>query len=126
MRVGWYLTYNLSLRDLEEMMADRGLRVDHSTRRRWAVHVSPRPLECFHQRKRSVGLSYPLRIRPAMISGPRPRPPKSTRSPLRSYQVSTCQKPMAQCLKSTRVDTIQHRVCSMTASTTMTIRFGPM
>jgi putative transposase len=27
--VGWYLAYNLSLRDLEEMMAERGLCVDH-------------------------------------------------------------------------------------------------
>lgn len=29
--VRWYLAYNLSLRDLEEMMAERGIRVDHST-----------------------------------------------------------------------------------------------
>ena len=29
--VRWYLAYNLSLRDLEEMMAERGLSVDHST-----------------------------------------------------------------------------------------------
>jgi hypothetical protein len=29
--VRWYLAYNLSLRDLEEMMAERGLTVDHST-----------------------------------------------------------------------------------------------
>jgi len=27
----WYLAYNLCLRDVEEMMADRGLSVDHST-----------------------------------------------------------------------------------------------
>lgn len=29
--VRWYLAYSLSLRDLEEMMAERGLHVDHST-----------------------------------------------------------------------------------------------
>jgi transposase-like protein len=29
--VRWYVPYNLSLRDLEEMMAERGLSVDHST-----------------------------------------------------------------------------------------------
>lgn len=29
--VRWYLAYKLSLRDLEEMMAERGIRVDHST-----------------------------------------------------------------------------------------------
>ena len=29
--VRWYLAYNLSRRDLEEMLAERGIRVDHST-----------------------------------------------------------------------------------------------
>ena len=29
--VRWYLRYPLSYRNLEEMMAERGLRVDHST-----------------------------------------------------------------------------------------------
>jgi hypothetical protein len=29
--VRWYLRYSLSSRDLEEMMAERGLCVDHST-----------------------------------------------------------------------------------------------
>ncbi|SFL15740.1 hypothetical protein SAMN04488498_14228 [Mesorhizobium albiziae] len=31
----WYLAYNLSLRELEEMIAERGLSVDHSTVHRW-------------------------------------------------------------------------------------------
>ncbi len=31
--VRWYLACNLSLRDLEEMMAERRIRVDHSTSR---------------------------------------------------------------------------------------------
>lgn len=52
--VRWYLAYNLSLRDLEEMMAERGLSVDHSTIHRWAVHFSPQLLERFNRRKRSV------------------------------------------------------------------------
>ena len=29
--IRWYLAYNLSLRDQEEMMAERGIHVDHST-----------------------------------------------------------------------------------------------
>lgn len=29
--VRWYLAYGLSLRDLEEMMAERNIQVDHST-----------------------------------------------------------------------------------------------
>jgi transposase-like protein len=52
--VRWYLAYNLSLRDLEEMMAERGLSVDHSTVHRWVVHFSPQLLEHFNRRKRAV------------------------------------------------------------------------
>lgn len=52
--VRWYLAYNLSLRDLEEMMAERGIHVDHSTVHRWVVHFSPLLLERFNRRKRSV------------------------------------------------------------------------
>ena len=39
--VRWYLRYPLSYRDLEEMMAERGLCVDHSTIARWVLHYAP-------------------------------------------------------------------------------------
>ena len=39
--VRWYLRYCLSYRDLEEMMAERGVSVDHSTIARWVLHFSP-------------------------------------------------------------------------------------
>jgi transposase, IS6 family len=39
--VRWYLRYPLSYRDLEEMMAERGLAVDHSTVARWVLHYGP-------------------------------------------------------------------------------------
>ncbi|WP_027161682.1 IS6 family transposase [Mesorhizobium sp. WSM1293] len=52
--VRWYLAYNLSLRDLEEMMAERGITVDHTTIHRWAVRFSPLLLEGFNRRKRAV------------------------------------------------------------------------
>ena len=52
--VRWYLSYGLSLRDLEEMIAERGIRVDHSTIHRWVLHFSARLLETFHARKRPV------------------------------------------------------------------------
>jgi transposase-like protein len=39
--VRWYLRYPLRYRDLEEMMAERGLEVDHSTIARWVLHYSP-------------------------------------------------------------------------------------
>src|SRR6266478_7291654 len=37
----WYLRYPLSYRDLEEMMTERGLSVDHSTIARWVLHYGP-------------------------------------------------------------------------------------
>lgn len=37
----WYLRYSLSYRDLEEMMTERGLSVDHSTIARWVLRYAP-------------------------------------------------------------------------------------
>jgi transposase, IS6 family len=39
--VRWYLRYCLTLRDLEEMMMERGLAVDHSTIGRWVLRYAP-------------------------------------------------------------------------------------
>ena len=39
--VRWYLRYSLSYRDLKEMMAKRGLAVDHSTEWRWVQRDAP-------------------------------------------------------------------------------------
>ena len=41
MAVRWYVAYSLSYRDIEELMAERGVSVDHSTVNRWVVHYSP-------------------------------------------------------------------------------------
>jgi IS6 family transposase len=39
--VRWYLRYCLTLRDLEELMLERGLTVDHSTIGRWILRYAP-------------------------------------------------------------------------------------
>jgi transposase, IS6 family len=39
--VRWYLRYALSYRDLEELMAERGLSVDHTTIYRWVQRYAP-------------------------------------------------------------------------------------
>ena len=39
--VRWYLRYALSYRDLEEMMSERGLSLDHTTIYRWVQHCAP-------------------------------------------------------------------------------------
>ncbi|CAG9271514.1 hypothetical protein PUN4_650004 [Paraburkholderia unamae] len=57
MCVRWYVAYGLSLRNLEEMMAERGIDVDHSTVHRWAIKLLPVPEKAFRRRKRAVGRS---------------------------------------------------------------------
>src|SRR6202453_4924040 len=39
--VRWYLRYSLSLRDVEELLEERGLNVDHTTVWRWVQHYGP-------------------------------------------------------------------------------------
>jgi hypothetical protein len=41
MAVGWYLHFSLSYRDVEELLAERGLLVDHVTVWRWVQRYAP-------------------------------------------------------------------------------------
>ena len=41
MAVGWYLRFSLSYRDVEELLAERGLRADHVTVWRWVQRYAP-------------------------------------------------------------------------------------
>jgi putative transposase len=54
--VRWYVAYPLSYRQLEEMMQERGVAVDHSTINRWVLRYAPQLEAAFH-RKRSGGHS---------------------------------------------------------------------
>jgi transposase-like protein len=56
--VRWYLAYNLSLRNLEEMMAERCISVDHATVGRWVIRYSPELLDRFNLRKRAVSRKW--------------------------------------------------------------------
>ena len=53
-----YVAYPLSLRHLEEMMAERGVSVDHSTMHRWAIKLLPVLEKAFRRCKRPVGKSW--------------------------------------------------------------------
>lgn len=50
--VRWYVAYSLSYRNLEEMMRERGVPVDHSTINRWVVHYSPLLEEIFRKKQK--------------------------------------------------------------------------
>ena len=39
--IRWYLRYKLSYRDIEELIAERGIDVDHSTINRWTHRYAP-------------------------------------------------------------------------------------
>ena len=56
--VRWYAAYALSLRNLEEMMAERGVQVDHATVHRWALKILPVWATVFRRRKHPVSRSW--------------------------------------------------------------------
>ena len=53
--VRWYCAYPLSYRNIEEMMTERGLKIDHSTLNRWVVHYAPKLEKAFHKKKKQPG-----------------------------------------------------------------------
>ena len=56
--VHWYSAYPLSLRHIEEMMAERGVFVDHASVHRWSIKILPVLAAVFRRRKRPVGISW--------------------------------------------------------------------
>jgi putative transposase len=56
--VRWYAAYSLIFRNIEEMMAERGVLVDHSTLHRWSMKMLPVLTAMFRRRKRPVGRSW--------------------------------------------------------------------
>jgi putative transposase len=56
--VRWYVAYSLSLRNLEEMMAERGIEVDHSSVHRWVIKLVPLFEKAFRRIKRPAGKSW--------------------------------------------------------------------
>ena len=53
--VRWYLRYNLSHRDFEELLAERGVEVDHVTLFRWVQRFAPVLAEAARQCRHRVG-----------------------------------------------------------------------
>jgi putative transposase len=58
--VRWYVAYPISYRQLEEMMGERGVAVDHSTLNRWVIKYAPEFEKVFRRRQRFVGRSWRL------------------------------------------------------------------
>ena len=56
--IRWYLRYKLSYRDIEELIAERGIDVDHSTLNRWVIKYAPLLVTAARNHKRSVGVRW--------------------------------------------------------------------
>ncbi len=53
--VRWYLRYGLSYRDVEELLAERGIEVDHVTIYRWVQKFTPLLIDAARPCRHSVG-----------------------------------------------------------------------
>ena len=67
--VRWYAAYPLRFRQIEEMMSERGVFVDHSTLHRWSIKMLRVLTATFRRRKRPVGRSWRMDETYVKISG---------------------------------------------------------
>jgi len=56
--VRWYVAHPVSYRQLEEMMQERGVAVDHATLNRWVITYAPEFENQFRRRQQPVGKSW--------------------------------------------------------------------
>ena len=60
--VRWYLRFGLSYRDVEELLAERGIDVDHVTLYRWAQRFTPMLIDAArHAAMRSARVGSQMR-----------------------------------------------------------------
>ena len=55
MAMRWYLRFGLSCRDLEELLAERGIEVDHVSLYRWVQHFTPLVVDAARPCRHAVG-----------------------------------------------------------------------
>jgi hypothetical protein len=97
--VRWYLRYSLSLRDVEELLEERGLKVDHTTVWRWVQCYSPELEQRLRKHRKATNRSWRVdetyvrvKVVGATCTGPSiPRVPTS---------ISSCQRCVTQMLPS--------------------------
>ena len=83
--VRWYLRYGLSYRYVEELLAERGVAVDHVSVYRWVQRFTPEFIEAARPARRAPGdrwfvdETYLKDCRPLDLSVPSGRPARSGR-----------------------------------------------
>jgi putative transposase len=58
--IRWYVAYPISYRQVEEMMEERGVKVDHATLNRWVLKYVPLLEQNFRMRKYPIGPTWRL------------------------------------------------------------------
>src|ERR1700724_3223897 len=56
--VGWYLRFSLSYRDVEELLAERGVHADHVTVWRWVQRYAPELQRCLRRHLKPTNDSW--------------------------------------------------------------------
>lgn len=56
--IRWNTAYSLSYRDVEKLLEERGLELDHATINKWVIKYSPLFELKFRTRKKAVGKSW--------------------------------------------------------------------
>ena len=56
--VYWYLRYSMSDRDIEKLMHERGVNIDHSTVQRWVNKYTGMLVDAFRKKEKTVGKSW--------------------------------------------------------------------
>jgi len=60
--VRWYCKYGISYRDREEMMEERGIRVDHTTLYRWVQKYAPEVEKLPHWYRQGQEFAFDLQV----------------------------------------------------------------
>ena len=82
--VRWYLRFGLSYGDVEELLAERGIQVDHVTIYRWLVRFTPLLAEAARPCRHAVGDRWQARYNATVPcrSPTRPERPRGTDAPV--------------------------------------------
>ena len=67
--VRWYLRYRLSYRDVEELLVERGVEVDHVTVYRWVQQVTPLLTEAARSCRHAVGHRWQVDETYVLVAG---------------------------------------------------------
>src|SRR3954453_4844729 len=108
--VRWYLRYGLSYRDLEELLAERGIEVDHVTLYRWVQRFTSLLIDAARPCRHVAGgslvrrrdLRQGLRRLALRVSGGRPTRPGDRRVCVAAPGHRLCQDVLHRCAHRTR------------------------